>query len=137
MTDMVMAPVHPGEIVLEEFLKPLAVSQYRLAKEIGVPARRINEIVPGQRRISADTALRLARFFGTSERFWINLQARYDLEAEKDRSATRSTRSARSAPPADFAIHSCCPWNQGASAAGLVSPSGPAPARRTCSAATV
>jgi antitoxin HigA-1 len=83
--DTVMAPVHPGEILLEEFLKPLAVSQYRLAKEIGVPARRVNEIVHGQRRISADTALRLARFFGTSERFWINLQSRYDLEIEKDR----------------------------------------------------
>lgn len=83
--DMVMAPVHPGEILLEEFLTPLAVSQYQLAKEIRVPARRINEIVHGQRRISADTALRLARFFGTSERFWINLQARYDLEVEKDR----------------------------------------------------
>ena len=80
-----MAPVHPGEILLEEFLKPLAVSQYQLAKQIGVPARRINEIVHGQRRVSADTALRLARFFGTSERFWINLQARYDLEIEKDR----------------------------------------------------
>ena len=84
-TGTVMAPVHPGEILLEEFLKPFAVSQYHLAKEVGVPARRINEIVHGQRRISADTALRLARFFGTSERFWINLQARYDLEAEKDR----------------------------------------------------
>ena len=83
--DMVMAPVHPGEILLEEFLTPLAVSQYQLAKEIRVPARRINEIVHGQRRISADTALRRARFFGTSERFWINLQARYDLEVEKDR----------------------------------------------------
>ncbi len=83
--DTVMAPAHPGEILLEEFLKPLAVSQYQLAKEIGVPARRINEIVHGQRRISADTALRLARFFGTSERFWINLQSRYDLEIEKDR----------------------------------------------------
>jgi addiction module HigA family antidote len=83
--DAVTAPVHPGEILLEEFLKPLTVSQYKLAKEIGVPARRINEIVHGQRRISADTALRLARFFGTSERFWINLQARYDLETETDR----------------------------------------------------
>jgi addiction module HigA family antidote len=83
--DTVMAPVHPGEILLEEFLRPLGVSQYHLAKQIGVPARRINEIVHGQRRISADTALRLARFFGTSERFWMNLQARYDLEAEKDR----------------------------------------------------
>jgi addiction module HigA family antidote len=83
--DTVMAPVHPGEILMEEFLEPLAVSQYQLAKEIGVPARRINEIVHGQRRISADTSLRLARFFGTSERFWINLQSRYDLEVEKDR----------------------------------------------------
>jgi addiction module HigA family antidote len=84
-TDTIMSPVHPGEILQEEFLRPLAVSQYQLAKEIGVPARRINEIVHGQRRISADTALRLARFFGTSERFWINLQSRYDLEVEKDR----------------------------------------------------
>jgi antitoxin HigA-1 len=83
--DTIMGPVHPGEILLEEFLKPLSVSQYRLAKEIGVPARRVNEIVHGQRRISADTALRLARFFGTSERFWINLQARYDIEVERDR----------------------------------------------------
>ena len=83
--DTVMAPAHPGEILLEEFLKPLAVSQYQLAREIGVPARRINEIVHGQRRISADTALRLARFFDTSERFWVNLQSRYDLEVEKDR----------------------------------------------------
>ncbi len=70
---------------MEEFLTPLAVSQYQMAKAIGVSARRINEIVHGQRRISADTALRLARFFGTSERFWINLQSRYDLEVEKDR----------------------------------------------------
>jgi antitoxin HigA-1 len=85
VTDTIMPPVHPGEILLTEFLEPLAVSQYQLAKEIGVPARRINEIVHGQRRISADTALRLARFFGTSERFWINLQSRYDLEVEKDR----------------------------------------------------
>ncbi len=83
--DTVMGPVHPGEILLEEFLRPLGVSQYLLAKEIQVPARRINEIVHGQRRISADTALRLAQFFGTSERFWINLQSRYDLEVEKDR----------------------------------------------------
>jgi antitoxin HigA-1 len=83
--DTIMGPVHPGEILLEEFLRPLGVSQYQLAKEIRVPARRINEIVHGQRRISADTALRLARFFGTSERFWINLQSRYDLEVERDR----------------------------------------------------
>jgi addiction module HigA family antidote len=84
-TRTIMLPVHPGEILLEEFLKPLEVSQYQLAKEISVPARRINEIVHGQRRISADTALRLARYFGTSERFWMNLQTRYDLEIEKDR----------------------------------------------------
>jgi len=80
-----MPPVYPDEILLEEFLNPLSVSQYRLAKGIGVPARRINEIVHGQRRISADTGLRLARYFGTSERFWMNLQTRYDLEIEKDR----------------------------------------------------
>ena len=83
--DTIMPPVHPGEILLVEFLEPLDVSQYRLAKAVDVPARRINEIVHGQRRISADTALRLARYFGTSERFWMNLQARYDLEVEKDR----------------------------------------------------
>jgi addiction module HigA family antidote len=85
MAETIMEPVHPGEILLEEFLGPLGVSQYQLAKAVGVPARRINEIVHGQRRISADTALRLARFFGTSERFWVNLQARYDIEVEKDR----------------------------------------------------
>lgn len=80
-----LPPVHPGEILLEEFLRPMESSQYRLAKDIGVPARRINEIVHGQRAISADTALRLSRFFGMSERFWLNLQVRYDLEVEKDR----------------------------------------------------
>src|SRR5437763_10893792 len=79
------APVHPGEILLEEFLSPLGLSQYRLAKDTSVPPRRINEIVRGTRSISADTALRLARYFGTSERFWLNLQAHYDLEVEKDR----------------------------------------------------
>lgn len=83
--DVIMPPVHPGEILLTEFLEPLKLSQYQLARSIAVPARRINEIVHGQRRISADTALRLARFFGTSERFWMNLQSRYDLEIEKDR----------------------------------------------------
>lgn len=88
VTETIMPPVHPGEILLEEFLNPLSVSQYQLAKEIGVPARRINEVVHGQRRISADTALRLARYFGTSERFWMNLQTRYDLEIEKDRLGT-------------------------------------------------
>jgi addiction module HigA family antidote len=69
-------PIHPGEILLEEYLKPLGLSQYRLAKDISVPARRVNEIVHGKRAITADTALRLARFFGTSDRFWLNLQTR-------------------------------------------------------------
>jgi addiction module HigA family antidote len=82
-------PIHPGEILLEEYLKPLGISQYRLAKEISVPPRRINEIVHGKRSISADTALRLARYFGTSERFWLNLQTHYDLEVEKARLADR------------------------------------------------
>lgn len=76
-------PIHPGEILLEEFLKPMGISQYRLAKDINVDPRRINEVIHGQRSISADTALRLARYFGTSERFWMNLQARYDLERKK------------------------------------------------------
>ena len=80
-----MEPVHPGEILWEEFLKPLKVTQYRLAKDINVPARRINEIVHGKRSITADTALRLSRYFGLSERFWLNLQSRYDLETAKDR----------------------------------------------------
>ena len=87
-----LAPVHPGEILQEEFLAPLGVSQYRLAKDTSVPPRRINEIVLGQRAISVDTALRLARFFGTSERFWLNLQSHYDLEKEKDRLGSRLER---------------------------------------------
>ncbi len=82
--EFVMPPVHPGEVLVEEYLEPLGVTQHRLAVAIGVPPRRINEIVHGKRGISADTALRLARFFGTSERFWLNLQSRYDLEREKD-----------------------------------------------------
>ena len=80
-----LAPVHPGEILMEEFLEPMCISQYRLAKDINVPPRRINEIVHGKRAISADTALRLARFFGMSETFWSNLQGHYNLEVEKDR----------------------------------------------------
>jgi addiction module HigA family antidote len=85
MTVKTMEPVHPGEILWEEFLKPLNVTQYRLAKDINVPARRINEIVHGKRSITANTALRLSRYFGLSERFWLNLQSRYDLETEKGR----------------------------------------------------
>jgi addiction module HigA family antidote len=84
-----LAPVHPGEILLEDFLKPLEISQYRLAKSLSVPPRRINEIVLGKRAVTADTALRLARFFGTSDRFWLNLQAAYDLDVERDRLAGR------------------------------------------------
>jgi antitoxin HigA-1 len=84
-----MSPIHPGEILYEEFLKPLGISQYRLAKAINVPPRRINEIVHGTRSVTADTALRLTRHFGTSDRFWLNLQARYDLEVERDRLGTR------------------------------------------------
>ncbi|MBI1977763.1 MAG: HigA family addiction module antidote protein [Candidatus Omnitrophica bacterium] len=79
-----LKPVHPGEILLEEFLNPLGISQYRLAKDIHVPARRINEIVQGKRAISADTALRLSKYFGNSAEFWLNLQARYDLDIQKE-----------------------------------------------------
>ncbi len=83
----IMSPIHPGEVLLQEYLEPLGVTQHRLALAVGVPPRRINEIVHGKRRISADTALRLARYFGTTERFWLNLQSRYDLEVERDRLA--------------------------------------------------
>ena len=79
-----MTPIHPGEVLSLDFLGPLGVTQHRLAVSIGVPPRRINEIVHGKRRITADTALRLARYFATSDLFWINLQARYDLEVERD-----------------------------------------------------
>ena len=85
MTAKKLAPIHPGEVLIEEFLNPMGISQYRLAKEINVPPRRINEIVHGIRAITADTALRLSRYFGTSERFWLNLQTRYDIEIQKDR----------------------------------------------------
>ena len=84
-----LAPIHPGEILIEDFLKPLGISQYRLAKDISVPPRRINEIVHGKRSVSADTALRFSKYFGTSERFWLNVQAKYDLEIEKDKLGER------------------------------------------------
>jgi antitoxin HigA-1 len=87
-----LAPIHPGEVLQEEFLKPLGLSQYRLAKDVSVPARRVNEIVLGKRSVTADTALRLARYFGTTERFWLNLQTRYDLELERDRLGARLER---------------------------------------------
>ncbi len=94
-----LPPIHPGEILREEFLAPLAISQYRLAKEVSVPPRRINEIVRGMRGITADTALRLARYFGTTERFWLNLQARHDLEVEKDRLGSRLQREVKVLAP--------------------------------------
>jgi addiction module HigA family antidote len=84
-----LRPVHPGEVLLEEFMKPMAITRYRLAKETEVPARRINEIVHRERAVTADTALRLARFFGTSEMFWLNLQARYDLDMQKEKLGAR------------------------------------------------
>jgi len=80
-----MAPIHPGEVLQEEYLAPLGVTQHHLVVAIGAPPRRINEIVHGKRGITADTALRLARYFGTSERFWLNLQGRYEIEVERDR----------------------------------------------------
>ena len=89
MPRKLLAPVHPGEVLREEFLEPLGMSQYRLAKDISVSPRRVNEIVHGRRGITADTALRLARYFGTSERFWLNLQAQYDLDVERDRLGDR------------------------------------------------
>src|SRR5438128_12309799 len=90
-----LAPIHPGEVLLEDFLKPLGLSQYRLAQGLSVPPRRINEIVLGKRSISADTALRLARFFGTSDRFWLSLQNAYDLDVDKDRLRTRLNRAVK------------------------------------------
>lgn len=89
MSQNKLPPVHPGEVLLEEFIKPLGISQYRLAKDISVPARRINEIVHGQRAVSADTALRLARYFSNSDRFWMNLRTRYDLDVQQDRLGSR------------------------------------------------
>src|SRR3954469_7472183 len=88
-------PVHPGEILLEDFLKPLQLSQYRLSKALSISPRRINEIVLGKRSITADTALRLARFFRTSDRFWLNLQNSYDLDVQRDRLAGRLTREVK------------------------------------------
>ena len=89
MATKTLPPIHPGEVLLEEFLSPMGISQYRLAKDTSVPPRRINEIVHGKRAITADTALRLSRYFGTSERFWLNLQTGYDLEVQRDRLGNR------------------------------------------------
>ncbi len=90
-----LTPIHPGEILAADFLEPLGISQYRLAHDISVPPRRINEIVHGARAITADTALRLARYFGTSDRFWLNLQSRYDLEVERDHLGARLAKEVR------------------------------------------
>ena len=84
MKNKKLHPIHPGEILMEEFLQPMGITQYRLAKDISVPPRRINEIVHGKRSITADTALRLGRFFSMSPQFWLNLQTRYDLEVTED-----------------------------------------------------
>ena len=89
MPSTAIPPIHPGEILKEEFLEPLGLSQYRVAADISVPPRRINEIIHGKRSISADTALRLARYFGTTDRFWLNLQTHYDLELQRDRLGER------------------------------------------------
>jgi antitoxin HigA-1 len=90
-----LSPIHPGEVLLQDFLEPLGLSQYRLAHDISVPPRRINEIVHGNRAITADTALRLARYFGTTDRFLLNLQARFDLEQERDRLGNRLEKEVR------------------------------------------
>jgi addiction module HigA family antidote len=95
MKERTVPPIHPGEVLLEEFLKPMAVSQYRLAKDISVDPRRINAIILGKRAITADTALRLSRYFGTTERFWMNLQARYDLEVQRRQLGDRLEKEVR------------------------------------------
>lgn len=101
MTGPKLAPVHPGEVLLEEFLKPLGLSQNRLALRIGVPPRRINEIVLGKRRVTAETALRLARYFDTTPQFWLGLQTDYDLDVVSDQLGDRLDSEVR--PPAVLA----------------------------------
>jgi antitoxin HigA-1 len=95
MKSKLLANITPGEILEEDFLKPMGLSQYRLAKDIGVPARRINEIVKGERAITADTALRLGRYFNMSAQFWLNLQSHYDLETEAERLGRRLEREVK------------------------------------------
>jgi addiction module HigA family antidote len=95
MKNKLLANITPGEILEEDFLKPMGLSQYRLAKDLGVPARRINEIVKGERAITADTALRLGRYFKMSAQFWLNLQSHYDLEVEEDRLGRRLEREVK------------------------------------------
>jgi addiction module HigA family antidote len=100
MASKKLKPIHPGEILLEEFLVPLGITQYRLAKDISVPPRRINEIVLGKRSLSADTALRLARHFNTSAQFWMNLQTHHDLEIHRDATAKRLEKEVKILQPA-------------------------------------
>lgn len=95
MAEERIAPVHPGEILLEDFLKPMGISQYSLAKAINVPAQRIGDIVHGRRAVTADTALRLSRFFGMEAQFWMNLQSRYDLELAIDTLGSRLDHEVR------------------------------------------
>ena len=95
MRKKVIPPIHPGEILMEEFLKPLGISQYKLTKDINVPARRINEIVLGKRGITADTALRLAKFFGASAEFWLRLQSQYDLDVTSEELGARLNQEVR------------------------------------------
>ncbi len=94
-----LAAIHPGEVLSEEFMKPRGITQYRVAKDIHVSPRRINEIVHGTRAVSADTALRLGRYFGVAPQFWLNLQGRYDLEVEGDKLKLRLAREVRVLPP--------------------------------------
>src|SRR6266853_5746147 len=100
MKSKLLSNITPGEILHEEFLKPMAITQYRLAKDIGVPPRRINEIVNGQRAITADTALRLGRYFGVSPQFWLNLQSHYDLAQEQERLGGRLDKEVKALVPA-------------------------------------
>lgn len=95
MTKRDFPPIHPGKILFEDFIKPMRISQYHLARSIGVPPRRINEIVHGRRGVTADTALRLGRFFGMEAQFWMNLQARYDLETAREALAHKLDREVR------------------------------------------
>ena len=93
-----LPPIHPGEILIEEFMRPMGISQNRLGRDLNVPPRRINEIVHGKRRISADSALRLSRYFGTSDEFWLNLQTRFDLENAKEKSINTIIREVKAKP---------------------------------------
>lgn len=95
MADKIMPPVHPGELLKDEFLEPMGISPYRLAKDLGVLPPRVYEILRGERSVSADTALRLSRYFGMSEGYWLSVQAHYDLETEKDRAGEKIEREVR------------------------------------------